>query len=195
MEERAELREVEPDMTFQVDGDYADAPINKPLKANLVYIKVTEQIDNFKTKPGGEENPNYGKPVKKYIWGFKVNDSELEADGQVYTKWTGAFPTERSDMGKISEALLGSWDEIKRVTAKDLLGLPIQITLKPGTKDPSKLQVNADKLFPADKGQEKIDVDAFMVEAVKPTKDVVVEPDTDLDAVEAVFGPDVKKVG
>lgn len=189
MEERAELVDVAPDAGFSPAGkDYAVAPVKKMLKANLWTLRETEQIDNYKTKPGGEDNPNFGKPVKKYVWGFKLNEPDLEANGQVYTAWTGAFPSEKSDMGKISDALLGSWSEIIKHKAADLLGLPIQIALKPGSTDPTRLVVDKDRFMPADESQSKVDV-------TTETKDVVVEPDTDLEAVEAVFGPDVKKVG
>ena len=155
-----EFTPLDNDFTFKGAGkDYAPAPVKKLLKANIVGVDQTTQIDNFQKKPDGKPNPNYGKPQDMFVFKFKLNDpSAGEANGQVYTKWVSAAVSERSGLGKISDAVFGSPTGILEHKAGDLMGAPLQIALKPGTKDPERLVVDVDKLMPATDDQEKIDV-------------------------------------
>lgn len=157
-ETRPELQEIEPGYQFKASGggDYVKLPEKKLLKAYVDSIKMTSQVDEFKTLPDGKPNPNYGKDKTVLVFGFKVDEPELEGNGQVYTRWVSEAVSERSNLGKISDALLGSWNAILEVEeVKHLYGLPLQIVLIPGKKNPDRQTVDIDKLMPADPSQAK----------------------------------------
>lgn len=175
-ETRPELQELEPGYQFKASGggDYVKLPEKKLLKAHVDSIKMTTQVDEFKTLPDGKPNPHYGKDKTILIFGFKVDEPELEGNGQVYTKWVSESVSDRSNLGKISDALLGRWDAILQVEdPKHLYGLPLQIVLVPGKKDPNRQTVDVDKLMPADESQAK----------VEPTKADAVVSEAEFDAI------------
>lgn len=151
------------DDNFQFSGrqkPYAPAPTKKPLKANITDITQTEQINNFKTTPDGKPNPLFGKPETMFVFKFQLNDESAgEANGQIYTKWVSGKVSERSGLGKISEALYDSPTAIQEYKAADIKGSPIQIVLVPGKKDPTKLVVDVDKLLPPTNDQVRLESD------------------------------------
>lgn len=188
MEDRPEVKDLDPNFSFSSTGssDYIPAPVNKPLKAHVDSVKTTTQIDNFKTRPDGTANPSYGQEKQIFIFNFKLD--ETEAKGQTYQAWVSSAVSDRSNLGKISEALLGSWGELiakdakgPKYAIKDLEGLPVQITLRPGKTNPDRLNVDVNKLFPPTDEQVKT------VKDVVPTSEEVEAGDPDFDKAVEVF--------
>lgn len=143
--------------------DYKPAPIKKHLKANLSDVEEVYPLDTFKTKADGTPNPNYNKPKKTYVLKFKLNDESAgPANGQVYTSWVSPSVSERSNLGKFSDALLGDPGAVLKVKKSDLLGLPIQVYLIPSKKNPDRLVIDVAKVIPATEDQERIVPDVVL---------------------------------
>jgi hypothetical protein len=166
MDEKPEVKDLDNSFSFSSgSSDYVPAPVNKPLKAHVDSVKVTSQIDNFKTRPDGTPNPTYGQPKDIFIFNFKLD--ETDAKGQTYQAWVSTAVSDRSNLGKISEALLGSWSELiakddkgqSKYTVKDLIGLPLKVTLRPGKTNPDRLNIDVNKLFPPDEDQKRVEKD------------------------------------
>jgi hypothetical protein len=178
------FKQVDPGFKFEAaaaNKEYVPAPVNKLLKFNVSELETTEQINNFKTTPTGEDNPDFGKPQPVLIFKGKLAGNGIEADGQVYSTWiTGYYKDgeakysfgDRSKFGKIAEALSGTVAEFHKLSAGEIIGLPFQCALQPGKKDPNKQLLNVDKIMPADESQskltstEKTDLDRAMEEAI-----------------------------
>jgi hypothetical protein len=159
-QDRPEIKELSNDFAFTGGGkSYIPVPVKKLLQFNIVDVKTTEQIDNFKTKPDGSDNPNYGKSVDMYIVEFELNDpSTPDANGQVYTKWVTTSVSDKSNLGKISDAVFGSPTAILEHKKGDLVGAPVQAALAPGKKNPERLVIDVDKIMPPLDGQKRLEV-------------------------------------
>lgn len=165
-QERPEVKELSDDFAFTGGGKtYLPVPTKKLLQFNIKDVKKTEQIDNFKTKPDGTENPNYGKPQEMFIYEFQLNDpSTPEANGQVYSKWVTTSVSDKSNLGKISDAVFGSPTAILEHKKGDFIGMPLQAALAPGKKDPAKLVIDIDKLMPPTDDQKRLTPDTIVSE-------------------------------
>lgn len=159
MDNKQEFRPVDPDTTFESSGGkaYVPAPTKKMLKFHVGPFEETEQINNFKTLPTGEPNPDFGKPQPVLI--FKGVLDESVAAGQTYSTWiTGYYKDgkkvyamgDRSKLGKIAEALCGSVEAFKATPAGQLVGQTFQCSLVPGKTNPDRLLLDIDKIMPSD---------------------------------------------
>ncbi len=175
MQETQEFKPVDPTETFASTGgkEYLPAPTKKLLKFHVGPFETTEQINNFKTTPSGEENPDFGKPQPILI--FKGILDEGEAAGQVYSSWiTGYYKDgkavyamgDRSKLGKIAEAICESVEAFKATPAGQLEGLPFQCALKPGTKNPERLLLDIDKIMPPADDQVRVPTDEEIEQGV-----------------------------
>lgn len=159
--EEAKPTDVAPDFRFNISSgsdEYVPAPVDQPLKAHVRSIRETKQVDEFKTRPDGSPNPNYGKEKQILVFGFKLDESD--AKGQVYTAWVSNNVSERSNLGRISKALFGDHLKIATVAASEILGLPLRITLRPGKRNPDRLNVDVEKLFGPTEDQKRVEVEA-----------------------------------
>lgn len=178
-QERPEVKELADDFSFTGSGKtYLPVPTKKLLKFNIKDVKTTSQIDNYKTKPDGSENPNYGKDVDMFIFEFVLNDpSQKEANGQVYSKWVTTSVSDKSNLGKISDAVFGSPTAILEHKKGDMKGMPLQAALAPGKKDPAKLVIDIDKLMPPTDDQKVLEGDVVLTDI----------PDADSDVEDALM--------
>jgi hypothetical protein len=173
-----EFKPLDGDFVFEgTSKEYVLAPVKKLLKFHVVQPETTEQINNFKTNPDGTENADFGKPQPVLIFKAML-DSDVPGKGQVYSRWiTGYYKDgkpvyslgDRSTLGKIADAICGSVDEFKKTRAADLIGLPFQCALKPGSKNPDRLLLDTDKIMPAAEDQTKATADVVLADI--PTED------------------------
>lgn len=151
-------------------GDYITVPDAEMLKVHIGKTSTVE-TDNFaKTEK-----------VNKLVVPF-VLDEDIEGKGQVYTSWFTPSLNEKSNLAKLLVAVYGKIPA--EVDPVDLEGKSLRITLVNKDKDGVTKQY-VDGFFKPASDQKDVELES---------KDVVVEPDTDLDAVTAVFGDDVKQV-
>lgn len=188
MEDKPVITSLDDNFIFSGGGnsdDYKPAPVGEPLEAHVYDIEQTEQIDNFKTRPDGTPNPNYGKPVKKLIFKFKLDKTEVAgaAGGQVYTCWVGASVSDKSNLGRISTAIYGSALGLLEHKKGAVIGMPLRITLKPQKTNPERSVVDVEKLFPPTAKQTK----TVVTRDTLPTNNEVTQADDLLDEAMSVF--------
>lgn len=166
-----EFKPLDNDFTFEQPATtYAASPVDELLEFHVVQPETTTQKNQFKTTPTGEPNPDYGKDQPVLIFKAML-DSDVTGKGQIYSRWiTGYYKDgdtskpvyslgDRSTLGKIAKALAGSVDEFTRLKTSDLIGLPFQCTLKPGSKNPERLLLDTDKILKASKAQSRVTTD------------------------------------
>jgi hypothetical protein len=143
------------------------APVNKMLKFHTLPFEKTTRINSFKTLPNGDPNPKFGQEEAVLI--FKAMLDETDAKGQWYSAWVSTAISDRSNLGKISEALFGTYDGIKGKAAAELVDLPFQCSLTTyTTKTGEERQaLNLDKIMPAADGQTVPELD--------PTEEISME--------------------
>lgn len=159
------------EMVIKAGGsDYITVPDAEMLKVHIGKTSTVE-TDNFEKT----------EKVNKLVVPF-VLDEDIEGKGQVYTSWFTPSLNEKSNLAKLLVAVYGKIPG--EVDPVELEGKSLRITLVNKDKDGVTRQY-VDGFFKPAADQKDVKLE---------TKDVVVEADTDLEAVEAVFGPDVKKV-
>lgn len=176
--DRPEITTLDSGFVFESTArERIEAPNKKMLKFHALPMETTTQVDTFKTLPSGDANPNYGKDKTVLI--FKGELDESGAKGQWYSAWVSPAISDRSKLGKISEALFGSFDAIKGKTAADVEGQPFQCALK-WNKDETRQVLDLDKIMPADDSQTRVSADVVLT-------DIPDAPISD-EELEAAFG-------
>lgn len=169
MEERQQEELQKGDMVI---GDYDMVPDGEQLK---VHIGKTSKV--LTNAYQSEEK------VWKVVVPF-ILDEDIPGKGQVYTSWFTASLSAKSNFAKLLAAVYGTVPA--KIDPTELEGKSLRITLVNKPNKDGILKQYVDNYFKPAADQKDVKLEA---------KDVVVEADTDLEAVEAVFGPDVKKVG
>lgn len=152
--ERPEITKLEDDFIFtSAERERIAAEVGEPLQFHTMPFEKTTRTNTFKTLPNGDANPNYGKEEPVLI--FKAELDEGDAKGQWYSAWVSTSISERSQLGKISTALFGTFDGIKGKTAAELVNLPFRCSLKEyKTKTGETRQaLDLDKIIKPAKGQ------------------------------------------
>lgn len=127
--DRPEITTLEEDFVFtSAERTRIDAEVGEPLMFHTLPFEKTTRTNTFKTLPNGDANPNFGKEEAVLI--FKAELDEGDAKGQWYSAWISTAISDKSNLGKISEALFGTYDGIKGKTASELVNLPFRCSLR-----------------------------------------------------------------